>query len=241
MVTMMQYYTDYRPFIIKNYKNSNKVSNDNKASNQENTTVKTSTILPKSNLSKQNIMNKSINSEVIGYMRDVSTSVNLFKSAVNGLDSDIKLIKKYKTFDAQDEEVIEEDLTKLTDGISNLKNIIGRNKSKANVEKIEEFETRFSSMYDENKELFQKLGVSFEDGEFIKENPMDSDFFIENIDTYDEKIKDLKKATEEFSSSPMSSFVEFKTFKNYFNYSFKNKGFDSFKLIESGNLLNIAL
>ncbi len=241
MVTMMQYYTDYRPFIIKNYKGANnKVSNTNKAEeDRQNNTITNN--ITKNDLSKQNIMNKSINNEVVTYMKDIATNVNLFKNGVNSLDSDIRYIKKYNSFDDEDEAIIEEDVTKLTEGINNLRNIISRNKSKASVEKLEEFQQKFSSIYDENKVLFEKLGVSYEDGEFIKTETMDSEFFVENLDTYKEKMQDLKKATNEFTSTPMSSFIEFKTYKNYFNYSFRNKGLDSFKLIESGSLLNLAL
>ncbi|MFV0519413.1 MAG: hypothetical protein ACK5LY_03960 [Lachnospirales bacterium] len=244
MVTMMQYYTDYRPFIIKNYKEaSNKQSNKSSENTQstKNTASEGNNGVSSEKMSKKNILNKAINGEIIGYMKDIATNVNAFKSAVNGFNSDIKYVQKYNSFDDSDEEMIESDLTKLTDSINNLKSIISENKSKASVEKIEEFDAKFSKLYTENQELFQNVGVSYEDGEFIKNEGLNSDYFVKNIDKYKEKAEELKKSTDDFLNTPMSSFVEFKTFKNYFNYSLRNRNTDSFKLIESGSILNIAL
>ncbi len=235
MITMMQFSVGYRYAI--NNKRTNKTGRTQSA-NSVNKLYNTS---PKEKVNQQNFLNKTNNKEVIDFMQEVASNVNTFKTALSGLSSDIKYIKKFKTFDEEDERLIENDLEDLTNSINKIKHIIDNNKRRTNTKKMEEFEKRISDRYEENKDLFNKLGIDFVDGNFVKKQKMDSEHFIENISTYEDKIGDLNEATNDFLNVPMTEFVQFKNLNYYVNYNFKNKLSDTFKLIESGSLLNVII
>ncbi len=232
MITMMQYSVGYR-YAINNprtnrVRSANKINKIYNASNKE-----------KAN--NKSILNRTNNKEVIGFMKEVASNVNTFKTSLAGLSSDIKYIQKFKTFDEQDEKIIERDLDDLVGSLNKIKDIINDNKERTNTKKMEEFDKNISRRYEENKKLFNELGIEYDNGKFLKKRAMNSDYFISNIDKYKEKIGDLNEATNDFLNVPMTEFVQFKNLNHYVNYDFKGKFSDTFKLIESGSLLNVII
>ncbi len=235
MITMLQYSVGYRYAL-----NNRKTNSTQKSSGIKNLdkVYKTSA---KENINRQNFLNKTNNKEVIDFMKEIAGNVNTFKTALSSLSTDIKYIKKFKTFDDEDEKLIEEDLNNLTSSLNKIRNIIDDNKDKTNTKKMEKFEKRIFDNYEKHKKEFEKLGIEYVDGEFKKNKKMDSDYFIKNIDSFKEKIDSLNEETNKFLDVPMTEFVQFKNLNFYVNYSFKNKYSDTFKLIESGSLLNIIV
>ncbi len=235
MITMLQYSVGYR------YALNNRKTNSTRKASVVNNLDKVYKTAEKENISRQNFLNKTNNKEVIDFMKEVAGNVNTFKTALSGLSTDIKYIKKFKTFDDEDEKLIEEDLEKLTSSLNKIGNIIDKNKDKTNTKKMESFEKRIFDNYEKYKKDFEKLGIKYVDGKFKKDKKMDSDYFIKNIDSFQDKISSLNEETNKFLDVPMTEFVQFKNLNFYVNYSFKNKYSDTFKLIESGSLLNVIV
>ncbi|MFV0441123.1 MAG: hypothetical protein ACK5LV_07505 [Lachnospirales bacterium] len=232
MVGMMSYSLNSRIFSSRNSSSSR--NNRSKDSFKNN-------IYSKDSTSSRSVLNKAPSVKVLGFVKDVSSSVNGFRTALTNLSTDISTFDRSGEFSSYDETKLNRDLESLTNSFNSIRNLVDENKSKMSTEKIEELESKIEDVYFGFEKDFEKLGLKYENNRFYKEEDLEREYFLDNISSYKDKIDELNDATSEFLKVPMSNFLEFKSFDLYFNYNLKNTAKDSFKLIEEGSILDIAV
>lgn len=230
MVTTMQFYSDYRPYIIKNYKgNSKEVS------------------IPKSfrdsyikNLAKgkedaantKQILNKAYKSDVTSYIKDVANTVNDFKSVTSKLKK--TLVKRNKMSDDELKETVKYEKKDLIDAYNNIKEQLEK---PVHSDGLKEFYENLNSTFETEKEAFKSMGLVYKDGTLraIKTKPEN---IRNNILEVVQAVDGLVEDTNEVLKKPLTEHMEFKGFNYYCNYNVDSLYKNTFKLVEEGMVLD---
>lgn len=230
MVTTMQFYSDYRPYIIKNYKGNSKDVTIPK-------TFKDSYI---KNLSRgkedaaqtKQILNKAYKSDVTSYIKDVANTVNDFKSATSKLKK--TLVKRNKVSEDELKENVKYEKKDLIDAYNNIKEQIEK---PVHSDELKSFYENINSTFEREKDALKSMGLVYKDGTLraTKTKPEDiKNNILEVVQAVDSIIDD----TNEVLKKPITEHMNFKGFNYYCNYNVDGLYKNTFKLVEEGMVLD---
>ena len=243
MLTTMFYYNHYKPYIFKakNAKGNEPVNRqaaskslDSPAKGQDESSVAT----------KKLLLNKALNQDVVKYAHDVSHNLMSLKDSAKYINYDIQdfdySTRKYGYSKAK--ESLKEDLDSF---VSSFNDSYKFYSSQVHSQSLVDFSVRADNVVSKNSDVLNELGIfSDESHELI--------FSPEKFDSLtDEELQgNLKEAYSTFQSMykessamlavPLSEHMNFKSLNYYYNYKYGGLTSDTFKVIESGMIVDIT-
>ena len=244
MLTTMFYYNHYKPYIFKtkDAKSSNAVNQKNAyraASSADNRPSSKS-----DSSAKKLLLNKALNQDVVQYAHNVSHNLIALKDSAKYINYDIEDFdyntQKYGYSNARN--TLREDLNNF---VSSFNNSYKFYSSQVHSQSLVDFSVRADNLISSNGHNLGELGIVTDESNGLV-------FSAEKFDslTTEELQKTLEDAASAFqnmyseSSSmlavPLSEHMNFKSLNYYYNYKYGGVTADTFKVIESGMIVDIT-
>lgn len=238
MLTSMFYYEHYRPYIL---------GTPGYSGNSSRASGKKSVIAEKKDDLLGVALNKSLNKDVVNYAKNIYRNTTELKYASKKLSSDVKNYSKYKDYEEFDQEIFEKnfenDLTRFAGAYNkSVKFLRGQQHSAYLDESAGKLE---DAVYRSGK-ILSVMGVrKNEDGELSVDGEQNMFWNGKNMPAKTEAANKLfskvNDRTTEILNYPMSKHMNFKSLNYYYNYEVDDVQVDSFQIIKTGLLVNIAL
>jgi len=230
MLTSVYYYGYYKPYILNKMpkigEGRRKVNTDNKDPETRETFV----------------LNNSLKRDIIRYASNLSGTVNDLKETSKDVLQDIFNFKRT---------VMERDLTyakaELSDDLSNLTTAYNRNlkftHKEANSKPLKVFVNDLAYDVSISTTALSKYGITVADDDVMT---FDAEYFdklsgrqvAEANKANHALFKNIYNSTSEFLTLPLSEHLKFKNLGYYYNYKLGTMEKDSFKLIQSGMIVD---
>ncbi len=235
MLTQIFYYSHYRPYLVDTPKN-NKISSkkmpltDNKKQIAENSDF---------------LLNKSLTAEVIRYVRNISDSVVGTKDSANNVVKDIENFNQ-NVFNRDYETArrwIAEDLEDFVNSYNFSLDFLN-NQEHSRVLKI--YAEVIQDIISDGMDRLWRLGIMKDDNNALSFNLFNfnatdkTDFNLalgENINIFDR----IYQVSSHTLTIPMTHHMNFKGLSYYYNYRMGTVEDETFKIIESGLIVNQAI
>lgn len=242
MLTNLYYYDNYKNKLLSNSKKTDSV----KTAKQEqflNLNLKNS---EKASNDKSILLNKAYNAKVVSYISDVATSVNELKSSTSAVIKEIKYFNKSLKHRGEKESlnIVKDELDSFVSTFNLATEIFDENIKDSNY--LKDYYNKIGSVFSEDEDVLNDVGIKIGADNKLT---FDEEFFDSEITT--EKFNSLKNLGDVFSKFnnntneilqvPLSKHMEFKNFNYYFNYKINTTYNDTFRLVESGTLIDIAV
>lgn len=240
MLTNIFYYNSYKPYILKS-KSVNKINSYKKVNKIYHNT--------KSNGSQKFsfFLNRALKDEIINYAGSISNDLNSIKNASKaflmaeqsniGIDSDSAAGSNGRQY--------YDNLFKELVSKCNYYKSFSQNASK-NSPALNAYEQSLDCELDNYHEALENMGV-----EFLSDNQLgfneeksallDGEQYEQGLYNLKPFFSDLYNKTCDIMSLPMLEHMNFKELDYYYNYTYDTKDRSSFKLIETGLLVDIIL
>ncbi len=240
MLTNIYYYNNYRDQILGKTKGmSVKKSKQEQFYNSINKQQKVD------DEEKSIQLNRAYNNSVLNYINDVAGVVNELKSSANALVKEFNGINKSFKYKGE-----EETFNILKDGIDEF--VFTYNLSSDVIESdvsasklLNDYYADVTDVLKGNSKALNELGIYFDNNKLA--------FNEEKFDNIPltQKVPLLRASTNVFNTFntntneilkvPLSNHLQFKSFNYYFNYKINATYGDTFKLVESGTLFDMAI
>ncbi len=241
MITNLYYYGYYLPNRINNY-----VGTPRKTSRTSPTTKTSDLSSTYSSFSKKTdeasfSLNKALNSQILNYANSLSKNINGLKSVSNSfLNQTESNDLEYDDL----EETVSHSLSDFTGVINDFKKF--SKKSGDQSKPIADFSDNIDSIVKENADTLGKLGVTVEDdgtlsfdkNTFKKKSVADLDGSVPKLRDMFQNVYD---STYDVMNLPMSDHMNFKDLNYYYNYNYSPVEANTFKIIETGMIVDIAV
>lgn len=238
MLTNLFYYGYYKPYMIKN-NSSYSVSKSKKIFNYKKEAAKANS------QAKENMfsfyLNKSLKDEVIKYASNISSDFNAIR------DTSRFIINRMDTKSLTSSSNAEDFADGIEDFVNQYNNYCNfAEENERNSMALSGYRESIEYRIEENKNILSDLGITIDDKKRLNFNRE----VFENINektfnSYSENIKtmfeDVYNDTCEAMAMPLSQHMNFKNLDYYYNYMYSNREDNTFKIIESGMLVDILL
>lgn len=216
MISTLHYYNNYNYFFNK--ENRERKTSPNKLKEYKNS-------------EKSYFLNKSLNNNIKSYMTDLSSNFNGFKNISNNIYEKISY-----NFNM---ESLEEKFEEFADIHNKLISFLRENKG--NSLKFKDILKSTNSMIDFNEGLLEDLGIKISEDGLLNIDKEKNNYYSIDKDEIKEFFLNIYDKMCNFMEEPMSNYMNFKDFSYYFNYRNDYDKNKSFKIIEQGMLVDIAL
>ncbi len=228
MLTTMFYYGYYKPYLVKDVdgdlssvKSKIIVSNKSDIINNRDATF---------------LLNKSLKNEVVKYAKDVSVSVTSIKEASKNVMKSIDDYSKSSIFSR--ESALNQLDYELETFANNFNMACDTFKNQNHSQNLTIFYEKLSSQITENSKRLKNLGLVIdESGHLI----LDKSRQNLKVDLDKELFDTIYNNSLEILTEPLAEHMSFKGLGYYYNYKYGTMVSDTFKIIESGMLLDKAV
>lgn len=232
MITNLFYYDHYRPYILK----------ENKSKPLETSSSK-SFMKSESSESEQEFsyfLNKAFKDDIKSYVSKISNSFNSLKNITNYLA--LKLNNKFEIH-----ENVENSAKQIHKFAEKYNQFLDFYNSDYNANKnFSEYVTSVQNTINENKDTLENIGIYLTSNNKLS---LSEDFSQETLKGCSNNIlNNLKyvcdviyQKTFETMKEPLTSYMNFKDFSYYFNYSMDKNNMKTFTLLERGLLVDIEV
>ncbi len=241
MLTNIYYYNNYKNQLLRNKDSSiKKIRQEQFFENALKKSEQTDTS------DKNILMNKAYNSKVISYISDIASSINELKSSTNSLIKEFNSMNKSLRYKGEDEtfNILKDEIDDFVYTYNVSTDIFNENIEDNNY--LKEYYNDTKGVLLKNKSALNNIGVyldkdkklSFDEESF---DNMSTNQKINNLREVGQIFNSINDNTNEILKVPLTNHMEFKNFNYYFNYKINTTYNDTFKLIESGTLFDIAI
>ncbi len=232
MITSLFYYGHYRPYILDQ-------------AETDNTTPRRPKILESYMIDGKSLsvlLNKARKRDIIKYARGVSTSVLSLKESTNDSINDMEGYNEnaYRRGSSKAKEWLANDLRRFTEAYNNSSEFMSE---QAHSQELRGFAQVVTDGVDEGIGRLKRLGITknaegkldFNPEYFNKLSPKRLGIAIgDNIDLF----KNIYNEAANVLTEPLSEHMNFKSLSFYYNYKMGTLIADTFKIIESGMLVD---
>lgn len=197
------------------------------------------------------VLNKSFSENVVEYAHTLSTTILDLKDSSKELDY---FLDEYKTVEDKIEildnkkkeqvnDIFEEKVKRFVYDYDNAFNFAnGQSHSKA----LLDFSSELYEITEEYEEILARLGIneSNSDGltiNFDLNNTTDKQGIRDKLEGIKSFVSEIYNSTQNILNTPMSEHMNFKGLKYYYNYKLDKYQSNTFELIESGMIVDVAL
>lgn len=241
MLTNLYYYDYYKPYIVKTpdyYIGKAKSSRANNRTDDQNQIGEDS--------GYSVYLNKSYNKNVISYANSIYKNITKLKDTSKKIINDLDFLKKFVGFSEFDKdaytEVLNKDIENFTVSYNNSHEFLekqGHSKS------LKEFSDRIESNVIKNSNVLRRVGIT-KNNEIMESSGILDSFWNkkmnrQNINNVKEAFETIYDDTTKTLQTPMSNHMGFKNLSYYYNYIADKVHVDTFKIISSGMIVNLAL
>lgn len=239
MLTNIHYYNNYRNSVLNNKGSRNQKKQAEKFLNNlstENTKSSDKSIL----------MNKAYNPKVISYISDIASTVNELKTSTNSIIKEFKSINKSFKYKGETEtfNIIKDELDDFIDAYNTSTDIFNKNVKESNY--LKDYYSDIKGTLNKNVAQLNNIGVKLDENNKLTfdEEEFDNISLSDKVDSLKNVrgiFENLNEETNEVLKVPLSKHLQFKSFNYYFNYKINTTYNDTFKLVETGTLIDIAV
>lgn len=237
MLTTMFYYNHYKPYIFKAGQKE-KISQvkpqvaANKQINQERRT-------------RQFLLNKTFNQNVLKYVQDISYNLVDLKDAAKYVKYDIDDFtynsQKYGHQKAKD--ILKKGLSIFVDQFNKSYNFVS---SQTHSESLFEFSYMLINAINQGESKLAYLGImKNETGRLVFDEQFYNSLPMEELDIYITEgrsvFQNLYSDSRVILTKPLADHMNFKNLNYYYNYKYGGVVADTFRLIESGLIVDVAI
>ncbi len=247
MLTDIYYYNNYRNHLLG--KSSTKSASAKKTKQELFFNSISKANERTENTSKQDkgiLMTKAYNSEVISYISNIAGSVNELKSATSSIMKEFKDMNRNLKYRGEEEtyEIIKDEIDYFVSTYNIATEVFNESAKESNY--LKEYYDDISDVVKGNKKVLNSLGIGIDKNNqlYFDEKEFDNMSSVNKITT----LRNAKNVLDEFNNTtneilqvPLSQHMQFKNFNYYFNYKINTAYNDSFKLVETGTLIDIAV
>lgn len=187
------------------------------------------------------IMNRASSDGVIGYMHQITKSVNSFKRVTTSLNKDLRNIIKYNNIDKDDKIFTTKDVDKLIENYNGLKDFLDKRGDHSNVSHIRKFYDGVTDILKENSGLTKKIGFGFKNGRLTRKPELNFQPMKDNAVETKEMIDGIDSLCIDILKKPLTDHMNFDSYDAYVNYNLGRLHSDTYKLIKTGLNLNLAV
>ena len=236
MLTNLFYYHFYKPYIFKTSE-----------SGQQPAMPKQKKIADKRQAAEsfRVLLNKSLNHEVVEYARGISTSVVGTKETVKNLVQDMTNFNKnmHKRGADTAKRWIKYDLLEFVDSYNASTQFLAEQKHSDN---LRGFSERLEDNVSMNIERLARVGITrHQDGKLSLNteafNRLDEGRLNTAIGETLSTFKDIYSDSSDVLSEPLKEHMNFRSLGYYYNYKLGKMENDTFKIIESGMIIDMAV
>ena len=236
MLTSIFYYQHYKPYIVKEANPAAPIYQRSKVSSKD--------VLENSE-SASFILNNALIKEVVDYIQNVSSGVNGVKDTARKSAQEMEDLNKNteKWGFEKAKEWINQDLTRFVEAYNHSVSFLGR---QSHSRELNYFSAALADSVEENQISLSSLGIALNESSGMSYTP---DYFT-NLTLSDanraigENIHLFRRIYNEANSAlsaPLTEHMKFKNLGFYYNYKYGTIQADSYKIIESGLLVDIAV
>lgn len=235
MLTSMFYFNYYKPYLIK----------------EDDTTVpvyaKSKPAVHNKNFSnnKAVLLNKAYRGDIIEYAGNLSKKIVAFKDMSRFVAQDMEDFEKNaKSGNSEDARyLLSRDMSKF---VKSYNSTMSFALSQEHSARLQDFAVEQDSLIRQNRNTFKAMGISIdEDGSLsyneAKINNMSVFKLSASIGGASFAFDEIYKNTRELLTYPLSNHMNFKGLGYYYNYKLGTVQDDTFKIIKSGLLVDIAI
>ncbi|MCL1988265.1 MAG: hypothetical protein FWG64_09890 [Firmicutes bacterium] len=237
MLTSAYYYKFYRPYMI---------SNANKESSRDNgRKPKIAEMTPRNRLDSgfMLVLNKSLNSEIVDYARNVSQGITGFKSSVRSTLISMNNLGMNAVYDGYEDarDNVEENLSTLVDRFNESTDFLDKQNQSQD---LKSYSNDLRGRAIQGQDRLKLLGISVsDDGNAMLFNPdvVKSLSQLElhaAIGTNMQTFYSLHQTTSDVLVEPLSTHMPFKGLSYHFNYQLGRMVEDGFNVIEAGMIVD---
>ncbi len=238
MLTDIYYYNNYRNNLL-NSRGSSK-----QRLKQENNTKNMTKV--ESIDDKSIRLNKAYNPKVISYISDIASSVNELKSSTNSIRKEFREVSKSFKYKGEEEtfNIIKDEIDDFLEAYNTSTDIF--NKDLKDSSYLKDYYNEIQGSIKKNIKPLNNLSIYLDKDNKLHFN--EEEFDNSSLESKVASIKNLSKLfkkvnneTNEVLKVPLSNHLDFKSFSYYFNYKINSTYNDTFKLVETGTLIDIAI
>ena len=184
-------------------------------------------------------LNKAQNSHVLEYARNLSSSIVGLKDAAKMYLYDMHLIDRNGiiTFESH-LSWVEEDLQNFINFYNKIQNITH---SYSHSQELTHFAHNMRSFTEQRSQILSHLGVVTYDNEGLTYHGMGAAATKEAAKQAVDTFKGAYNATRDFLAHPLSQHMDFKGLNYYYNYTIGDANENTFGLVGSGMLFDVAV
>lgn len=238
VLTSMYYYQHYRPYMIK----------PADASNRSDAIAKKQIVTENKEKPAEVALNKSLNSDVINYAKGIYSNVTDLKYTSKKIAGDVRNYSKYKDYPEFDQDVFEEHFEKDLESFASSYNSSRKFlKGQQHSPYLAEVAGSLEKVVDDSAKVLSAMGMKRGKNGDIIINRAEEESFWKTGDVK-QKTEDAEKLFSAMSeeatevlNNPMAKHMNFKSLNYYYNYQVDKVQVDSFQIIKTGLLVNLAL
>ena len=240
MLTNLHYYSHYKPYIVGEDDSDIPFKYEKIAEQRQNISL-----AAENGLAPALVLNKALNGKVVKYLRSTAKTVVDIKYYSNMIDVDMRIFTR--NVPVYGLSPFKQTLCRSLDTFSICYNrAISALSSQTHSSELKGFSAELIRACTSNAEVLSEIGFGFASK---KEMFFDTEFF--NDSTKSEIFASIRNTIKIFNGIyelsndileiPMMTHMNFRGFEYYYNYRVTNRIEDTFKIIESGVLLDKAL
>ncbi len=240
MLTNIYYYNNYRNQLLKNKSNSAKKIKQEHFSDND---IKNG---QKNNSDNNIMMNKAYNSKVISYISDIASSINELKSSTNSIIKEFRSMNKSLKYKGEEEtfNILKDEIDDFVYTYNVSTDVFNENVEDSNY--LKDYYKDTKNILLNNERPLKSLGIHLDNNKKLSfnEEEFDSMTTTQKLSTLREVgqvFSNINEDTNEILKVPLTRHMEFKSFNYYFNYKINTTYNDTFKLVETGTLFDIAI
>jgi len=185
-------------------------------------------------------LNKTFDKRILHFVKALGENVLTLKDSARMFSNDIKSLEITQGIGGLNNQMqwIEEDLRNFAMSYNNLNYISQVTGHSSN---LSHFTHSIRNITQGNENLLSHLGIIIADQGGLSYHGMGSTASKEITQQAAMALKSAYDAARDFLVHPMSHHMEFKSLNYYYNYTIGNTPNDTFRLLESGILIDIAI
>ena len=235
MLTTMFYYNHYKPYIFK--------SEQKKA--QAKQEIVANKHAPKEKHTKQFLLNKTLSKNVVKYAHDISYNMVDLKDAAKyttyDIDDFMHNTKRYGYKKAKD--ILKNDLSIFVDQFNKSYNFSA---SQMHSQSLFDFSHAIDGAIDQGESKLSYLGIiKNELGELSFDSVFYDNLSLEELDIHMTEARsvfgEMYSECSNMLTQPLAEHMNFRNLNYYYNYKYGGVVADTFRLIESGMIVDIAI